>query len=269
MKDIISRIVSGATDPNRARCLAREYLQARILGLLQKGGAFSTWAFLGGTALRFLFDMPRFSEDLDFSLNRTGSQSNFETHVSRVAQGLEREGYLVAARTNTTRSVQSAFLKFEGLLFELQLSPHPREVLSIKLELDTDPPQGAGLATSIIRKHLLLNLLHHDRASLLSGKLHAILSRPYTKGRDMYDLLWYLSDRSWPEPNTTLLKNALQQTGWTGPAPTRDNWRKLLATKLLALDWEAVKHDLAPFVEDSNEMELVRKEHLLRLLESR
>ena len=58
----------------------------------------------------------------------------------------------------------------------------------------------------------MLRLFHHDRASLLAGKLHAILKRPYTKGRDLYDLIWYLSDPDWPLPNLTLLNSALRQT---------------------------------------------------------
>ena len=65
----------------------------------------------------------------------------------------------------------------------------------------------------MVRRHVLLQLHHHDRASLLAGKLHAVLQRPYVKGRDFFDLLWYLSDPGWPSPNLTLLNRALAQTG--------------------------------------------------------
>ena len=61
-----------------------------------------------------------------------------------------------------------------------------------------------------------LPIQHHDKASLLAGKLHAILQRPYAKGRDLYDLLWYLGDPTWPPPNLTMLNHALRQTGWEG-----------------------------------------------------
>lgn len=67
-----------------------------------------------------------------------------------------------------------------------------------------------------MRRHVTLRLHHHDRAALLAGKLHALLQRPYTKGRDLYDLIWYLSDSAWPAPNLTLLNAALRQTGWGG-----------------------------------------------------
>lgn len=90
----------------------------------------------------------------------------------------------------------------------------------MKFEVDTRPPAGAGLAITLIRRHVTLRLQHHDRASLLAGKLHAVLQRPYAKGRDLYALLWYLSDPGWPAPNLVLLNNALQQSGWPGPPLT-------------------------------------------------
>lgn len=78
---------------------------------------------------------------------------------------------------------------------------------------------------SVVRRHVTLQLRHHDRASLLAGKLHAFLQRAYVKGRDPYDLLCYLSDPNWPAPNLILLNNALQQTGWKGHILKEANWR--------------------------------------------
>ena len=112
------------------------------------------------------------------------------------------------------------------------------EVLAIKLEVDTNPPQGAGLATTIVRRFVILQLHHHDKSSLLAGKLHAVLQRPYTKGRDIYDLLWYLSDPSWPQPNLGLLNNALVQTGWAGEKLTEMNWRNQILERLRLLNWD-------------------------------
>ena len=130
-----------------------------------------------------------------------------------------------------------------------RFSPHRDEVLSVKIEVDTDPPQGAGLATTVVRRYVVLQLQHHDRASLLAGKLHAILQRPYVKGRDLYDLLWYLSDPTWPLPNLTMLNNALQQTGWKGGLLTETNWRWAVREKLQAVSWNKVLGDVLPFLE--------------------
>ena len=82
-------------DDFRRRSTTREYLQARILQSLQDHGAFSNWAFLGGTALRFLFSLPRYSEDLDFSLTAPGKNARFNDLVRRVQYDLQRETYQV------------------------------------------------------------------------------------------------------------------------------------------------------------------------------
>jgi hypothetical protein len=138
---------------------------------------------------------------------------------------LTPEGYPVELKVSDQKTVRSAFVRFPGLLYELGLSGQQSEVLAVKIEVDTNPPAGAGLATTVVRRFVVLQLQHHDKASLLSGKLHAILQRAYTKGSDLYDLLWYLSDPTWPQPNLTLLNNALAQTHWQGETLTVVNWR--------------------------------------------
>ncbi|PKL42462.1 MAG: hypothetical protein CVV39_08910 [Planctomycetes bacterium HGW-Planctomycetes-1] len=268
MKDYIKQIIERIEDNNFARCIVREYLQARLLESLQESGAFENWAFVGGTALRFLYSMPRFSEDMDFSLSAAGREDNFTALMKRTKSIFAAEGYSLIIRAKAEKTVKNAFLNFEGLLYELELSPHSSETISIKVEIDTNPPAGADFETSIIRKHCLLNLQHYDRASLLAGKLHAMLSRKYVKGRDIYDLFWYLSDRNWPAPNITLLNNALKQTGWQGRTVTSDNWRSETALRISDYDWDKVITDVRPFVERQQDLKLLTKENLLKMLEN-
>lgn len=267
MKDYLKAQIAQITDSNRATGITREYLQARLLESLQESGAFSTWAFVGGTALRFLYGMPRFSEDLDFSLTEAGRKDNFTELMKKAKADFSAEGYNMTIKVKDQKTVKSAFIKFTGLLYELGLSPMTSQVLSIKIEIDTNPPAGAKLQTSIIRKHILLNLQHYDKSSLLAGKLHALLLRNYVKGRDIYDLLWYLSDRTWPAPNLQLLNNALQQTGWQGPLITDHNWRSETARRLRTFDWDKVIADVQPFIEKQTELNMLTKNNLLRLLE--
>ena len=84
----------------------------------------------------------------------------------------------------------------------------------------------------------------------MAGKLHALLARPYTKGRDIYDLLWYLSrPDDGAEPNIRLLQNALAQTGYNGPHVTTENWREVIADKITELDFAKIAEDVGPFLE--------------------
>ncbi len=266
MKEHLAQLVGAAADASQGRNLVREYLQARILESLQRAGAMIPLAFYGGTALRFLYGIRRYSEDLDFALERDGERYDLRAYLRLIRSALEAEAYTVDLRISDRRVVHSAFVRFPGLLHELGLSPRRDEVFSIKIEVDTNPPAGAGLATMLVRRHVTLHLQHHDRASLLAGKLHALLQRPFLKGRDVYDLLWYLSDPTWPAPNLALLANALRQTGWTGPEPTERSWRTLVAERLRVGEWERVMADVRPFVESRAELDLLTRENLLRVL---
>ncbi|MHC5092345.1 MAG: nucleotidyl transferase AbiEii/AbiGii toxin family protein, partial [Planctomycetota bacterium] len=140
------------------------------------------------------------------------------------------------------------------------------EVISIKVEIDSNPPDGAQLETSLIRKHCLLNLQHYDKSSLLAGKLHALSSRKYIKGRDVYDLMWYLSDRTWPQPNLLLLNNALKQTAWEGAILAEDNWKQQIAVKVSEFDWNKVIADVKPFIEKQSDLQMLTLPNLIKLL---
>jgi hypothetical protein len=266
MKDYIKQINASAANELQARNMTREYLQARVLQLIQESGAFATWIFHGGTALRFLYSLPRFSEDLDFCLSQPSGTFNLTNTVDYIQRTLAAENYQVEIKTSGKTAVKSAWLRFPGLLYELGLSSHQNEILAVKIEIDSKPPAGGKTTTTIIRRHVLLNLFHHDQSSLLAGKLHAILSRPYTKGRDLFDLFWYLSDPSWPDPNIEFLEQALKQSKWSGSAIHLSNWQQVIAQKILALDWKKVLDDLQPFVERKNDLLMLTRENMLTLL---
>ena len=267
MKDHLADLVRQTATPTQGRNLAREYLQARILAALQRAGAMIPLAFHGGTALRFLYAHGRYSEDLDFALEGDRSNYDFRGYLQAIRAELTPEGYPVELKVSDQKTVHSAFVRFPGLLYELGLSGQQSEVLAVKIEVDTNPPAGAGLATMVVRRFIMvLQLQHHDKASLLSGKLHAVLQRAYTKGRDIYDLLWYLSDPSWPLPNLTLLNNALAQTNWPGEVLTDSNWRDQVQLRLRRLDWQSIQTDVRPFVEPGFDLSLLSLENLERVL---
>lgn len=266
MKEYLSELIQASPSPLQSRNILREYLQYRILGILQRAGAMVPLAFHGGTALRLLFSLPRHSEDLDFTLEAAPDLYDLKAYLGAVTSEFKNEGYRTELKVSEGKIVNSAFIRFIGLLHELGLSGHPEEVFSVKLEVDTNPPRGAGLETTVVRKHITLQLQHHDRASLLAGNIHAILQRGFTKGRDLFDLMWYLSDREWPEPNLELLNNALTQTGWSGSSLTADNWRNVLGDVVEDLNWREVHNDVQPFIENPNDLQILTKENVLGLL---
>ena len=111
-----------------------------------------------------------------------------------------------------------------------------------------------------------MRLHHHDRASLLAGKLLAVLNRQWAKGRDFYDLAWFLARRDWPEPNLVMLNNGLERAGAGRTPLTRDTWRAQVASRVAEVSWKEVASDIERFVEDPQDT-LIRQE-LLTLLKS-
>jgi predicted nucleotidyltransferase component of viral defense system len=267
MKDHLRELVDRRPgDVIQKTCVAREYLQARILQSFQEEGVFTRWVFQGGTALRFIYGLPRFSEDLDFSLVQHDSEHRFGAVIRHACSTFEAEGYTLNTNVKDEKTVATAFLRFSGLPYELGLSPNTDQALAVRVELDTNPPQGGRPATTMVRRHVLLHLQHHDQASLLARKLHAVLSRPWCKGRDLYDLAWYLSDREWPPPNFPFLNAALRQTEWSGPSLSEDNWRSVVAERVRQIDFRAARNDVRPFLERPADVELLECEALVKLL---
>jgi hypothetical protein len=183
-----------------------------------------------------------------------------------VKSDLAAEAYEVDVRVREQRTVAPAMIKFRGVLYELDLSPHREETFAVKVEIDTNPPAGGVLTTRLVRKHYLLNLMQYDKSSLLAGKLHAVLTRKYTKGRDLYDLMWYLASPDWPSPNVNLLNHALSQTGWNREPLTERSWRQVLAAWLKNVDWKQARDDVAPFLERQQDLALIEPATFERLL---
>lgn len=268
MKEYLASQVKQAATPLEGRNLVREYLQARILESLQRSGAMIPLTFHGGTALRFLFSYGRYSEDLDFALVGNRNDYDFPAFIRSIRSDFTREGYLLETKTNVQRMVNNAWIRFPGLLFEMNISPMENEVLAVKMEVDTNPPKGSHSTTTLVRRFVILQLHHHDKASLFAGKLHAVLQRPYPKGRDLYDLLWYLSDPAWDPPNLAFLNNALIQTNWKGEWLTEENWKSIVLSRLVSLNWKNAINDVRPFVEPGFNLDLLSLANFRGLLKT-
>lgn len=265
MKDFVLELASKETGFNNKLNIMREYLQAYILRIMHEDGAFRATAFLGGTALRFLYQLPRFSEDLDFSAVKKPSRGFIEL-MKKIKDELLLAGYDISITYNEEKTVQFAFVKFNGLMHEAGISALKGQKFSIKIEIDTNPPKGAVLKTNIVNKYFPISFLSYDIPSLFAGKLHALLNRKYTKGRDFFDLGWYLSKWKDLSPNIILFQNALKKTGWEKDLPSEDSWRDFIYEAVKSADWKKVKQDVEKFLENPPDMNIFSKENCLSLI---
>jgi len=266
MKDHLLQIVRAEPVEQRAN-LAREYLQIYLLRVLHETGSTADLAFVGGTALRVLHRLPRFSEDLDFSLEPAAKHPRFDVArlFTRVERAVSDAGYDIVVKKKSERTVAHAFFRFRGIPREVGWTRDPAQALSIKLEIDLRPPRGAIVETTLVHRFFPVSLRHYDLPSLFAGKLLALLARRWAKGRDWFDLVWYLTEHVGLEPNLVLLRDALEQTGHA--ALLRDDWRHAVTGRLDALDWKTVLADLRPFVERRADLDMLSKEAIRKLLE--
>ncbi len=251
-------------DPVRRLNSLREYLQAFIMRSLHESEAARSIAFVGGTALRFLEDLPRFSEDLDFSQVLTDGYDPVRW-LRKLKRDLDLAGFDSTVRWIDRTPVQVAWIRTASLLAEAGLSGHREQKLSIKVEIDTRPPAGAAMQRTVITRHFTFVIRHYDLPSLMAGKLHALLTRGYPKGRDWFDLVWYRSRRPPVEPNLPLLQHALDQTQGADRYRAAD-WRALLRTRLADLDAAALARDVAPFLERPEDAALLERVNLEAVL---
>jgi hypothetical protein len=264
MKELALALARSTADPGVAVNRLREYLQTLVLRSLHDAEAFRVLAFVGGTALRFLHGLPRFSEDLDFSLV---SPEDYAPRVwmARVKRDLALAGFVPDVTWNDRRTVHTGWVSVAGLLHEAGLAGRPAQKLAIKIKIDTRPPEGARCERRVVTRHLTFLIQHYDLPSLLAGKLHAALTRRFAKGRDWYDLLWYLSQRPPVQPNLHLLQHALDQTPGAGRRDA-NAWGRLVRQRLASIDMVAVANDIRPFLERPADADLLTADNLATLL---
>ncbi len=233
----------------------KEILQEVVLYALWRGDFFDVALFQGGTSLRILHGLPRFSEDLDFLLRAPDTSFNWSPYLKVLTDvvgqfGLELEAH---PRLRMDTAIRQAVIKDDSIASQLDLSFVGRgrpKTIRIKLEIDVNPPAGSDEATTYLDFPSDYEVRHQDLPSNFALKIHALLCRGFLKGRDWFDFSWYVS-RS-VSPNLDLLRNALMQAGpWAGDETVYVDaaWLKeALSEAIKRIDWKQAAGDVRLFL---------------------
>lgn len=241
----------------------REIIQEILLAALGRTDFFRKAGFQGGTCLRIFHGMNRFSEDLDFALQKRDQTFVLRPYLDSLDTELAAYGYQseMDDRSKVGQAVRKAFVKDDSLgnLLNLNFKPTagPLRKLRIKLEVDTNPPKGATFETRYLDFPFPSAVCAFDLPSLLAGKLHALLCREYLKGRDWYDFVWYTARRTLA--NYSLLSSALDQMGpWKGKHIKVDrSWCfERLRERINATNWKQAREDVRRFVKSNEQPSL-------------
>ena len=251
-----------AGNPVEEEQATKEILQEVALYSLWRAGFFEVAAFQGGTCLRILHKLPRFSEDLDFILKAPKPDFEWGRYLDKLLEGLQSFGLQseVLDKSQMDQRARKALIKDSSVSSQLDLSfyrGHPGQKLNIKLEIDVNPPQGSGFDYSYLDFPLDFEVCHQDLSSNFSLKIHALLCRPYLKGRDWYDFNWYIKQGI--QPNLLHLQAALHQYGpWEGQDIEIDaDWlNHTLLEKVATIDWNEATQDVERFLNSADKESL-------------
>ncbi len=264
--------------PLKKKDVLREVLQQSALLGLARHQFFEHAAFYGGTALRILYGLDRFSEDLDFSLLKPNAQFNFKPFL----EGLQREmyslGFQVEAKAKKKDSpILSAFVKSNTLKLLLTIEEedavpkgvHPEEKIAIKLEVDTNPPLGFEVETKLVLNPTPFHVLTYSLSDLFAGKMHAILCRSWktrVKGRDWYDLIWFITQGV--PVHLSHLSCRMQQSKHLAHKEelTYQKLTNLLEEKIGKIDWGQAKNDVRAFLNDPKVLDVWSESFFLELI---
>lgn len=256
----------------------REIMQEIALAGLQRAGFFEKAAFYGGTALRIFYDLDRFSEDLDFSLLQPDEKFSLEPYFEAVVKEFEALGISVSIqekKKSTTSNVESAFLKsgtvwkelvLEDVLPQMGVGVLPN--VKIKIEVDRKPPLGFETEEKLLLRPFSFYVKCFKMPSLFAGKMHALLFRKWikrVKGRDWYDLEWYIKKGIPLDLDHFLLR--AQDTGdWKDETINGAQVIQLLEEKIKLVNFASVKEGVIRFIPDSSVLDLWGKQYFLDLI---
>lgn len=246
----------------------REVMQEIALAGLNRAGFFAKAAFYGGTCLRIFHDLPRFSEDLDFSLLVPDPGFSFTSYFRSLREEFAAFGFkvdLVEKQKSAASEIASAFLKKTSSLYDLTVSG--QKTLKIKLEVDTDPPLGFATEEKLLIQPYSFHVKCFALPDLFAGKTHALLFRNWknrVKGRDWFDFEWYV--RRGAMLNLRHLSARARQSGhWTGEDMTANDFMRLMESRIRSLDFDAVCKEVGPFVRDSTPLTIWSRDYFLQL----
>ena len=256
----------------------REIMQEIALAGLQRSGFFEIAAFYGGTALRIFHGLDRFSEDLDFSLLKANSEFSFAPYLKHIVAEFEATGMQVVVRqklkTNQTQ-VDSAFLKSEtlwqelslkGLVSQLGLTAKPN--IKIKLEVDTRPPAGFDTEEKLLLKPFSFYVKCFTLPNLFAGKMHALLVRKWqqrVKGRDWYDLEWYIK-KAVPLNLHHFSLRALDSGDLSDNILSEEDFLALLRSKIETVSFERIREDVIRFVKEDKSLKIWSAPYFMDLI---
>lgn len=242
--------------------LIREYLQVLILKAMYQSKYGGGLSFMGGTCLRICHDLKRYSEDLDFAMDKKIHHYSFHELNHIIISFLKNTDFDVDVHISEEKVVQKSFIRVSKILHAFGLSPLKSQKIHVKLEIDTRPVPVSSYEIEsffVTKFNEMFPILKHSDDTLFAGKICAVLNREYTKGRDFYDLLWYLNRKQ--KMNIGYLNRAFKQAKQHISFHDSEDVLHALKKKIETVKIEEIMKDIDRFLEDPTEVAVLKNYH--------
>lgn len=250
---------------NDRRNAIHEVMQEITLAGLYRNGFFEKAAFYGGTCLRIFHSMPRFSEDLDFSLVAKADSFNLKEYFPAIIaefRALGREVVINKKEKSFSGDIESVFLKDDTEIYNLAFQTE--RTIKVKIEVDTNPPLEFLTEQKLLLQPFSFMTRCFVLPDMFAGKIHALLFRNWktrVKGRDWYDFEWYIRNQI-PLGFSHLQVLTRQLNGFE---MSKEDFIDKLKTRLNSTDIDLVKKDVSPFIQDEKSLEIWSNDYFLQL----
>jgi len=232
------------------RNLLKEYLQIYVLDFIYLNEKYKDLIFYGGSCLSQCYNLPRLSEDLDFvDIKKGVNLDNLAIDLEKYFK--EKNGLMVKAKRQKFR----IYLKFP-MLKELGLVSGEKEtdLLFLKVEVFKEFNFCNDYKIEIkplFKSNKSLFVKIFDLPTLMSTKIRAVLNRKWektdkegntlisVKGRDYFDLMWYLEKGVKPNLNCIEINNL-------------EKLKEKLLSIIEKIDVKSIELDLENFIDDKN-----------------
>lgn len=246
----------------------REVMQEIALAGLYRGGFFDKAAFYGGTCLRIFHGLPRFSEDLDFSLLQPQPAFSFEPYFKSLKQEFAAFGFeveLSEKKKTATTDIVSAFLKNNATVYDLKVVG--KKTIKIKFEVDTDPPLRFSTEEKLLIQPYSFYVKCFSPPDLFAGKVHALMYRRWqnrVKGRDWFDFEWYVRQGT-PLNLVHFAERARQSGDLQADKLEEAEFLGLLQQRIQNLNIESARDDVVHFLRDPGQLKIWSRNYFEQL----
>lgn len=234
----------------------QEVCQKIALAGLHRGGFFDHAAFYGGTCLRMFYGLPRFSEDMDFSLTQKRDDIHLENYFDAIREEFNLAGFDITITKKEKKAfgkVESAFLKENTEAYDIKFQT--KKTVKVKIELDTDPPLLFNTEQKLLMQPYSFMVRCFTLPDLYAGKMHALVYRAWhrrVKGRDWFDFEWYV--RNGVPLSFRHLQERIRE--FNGAIVSPEEFIDQLRKKIVETDIENVKQDVIPYIEPNQQRDL-------------